>query len=276
MKKLSLFFSTLATVAFISCGTGNHSTESTESHQDSATTEHSDKKSAHGGAHWEYEGENGPENWATACGFADCRGSHQSPIDLNAETAEDVDVPLSLTYISSTGCSFINNGHTVQVNFTENADNKLEIDGKTFSLKQFHFHCPSEHTVKGVAYPMEVHLVHKTAEGEIAVVGIFFNEGEENPFIQSILDKLPATAEVENEIAIEINPSLLLPKVKLPFTYSGSLTTPPCSEGVNWFVMKEAITISADQLEKFKQAMPENNARPVQQLNDRKIKEDIK
>jgi len=226
------------------------------------------------GAHWEYTGEAGPDKWGDlAEEYATCKtGKAQSPIDL--KDAIEADLPkLSFNY-KAVPLKVLNNGHTIQVD--QKGAGSAKIDGKDYDLLQFHFHDPSEHTAAGKAYPMEVHLVHKNAEGRLAVVGVFIKEGKENAALKAAWDNMPDKGGVEKAVdGATINSTDLLPKSKGDFQrYHGSLTTPPCSEGVLWTVLKDPIEMSAAQVQKFKATVHEN-ARPVQPLNDRfLLKED--
>jgi len=262
----------LALFAFVSCNSSNTKepvvTEDTTHHADTLHTEQT-----HAEVHWSYEGETGPENWKNICKGSNCQcgGTNQSPIDLSATTLDKGLKPLMLNYVVATNTELINNGHTVQVNIAPGS--KFMLDSSEYELKQFHFHCPSEHTVKGKSFPMEIHLVHANADGKIAVVGILTKEGKENAFLKACLDTIPdeANEKVSNSVKLDI--TKLLPVKKKYFSYSGSLTTPPCTEGVSWFVMKAPIEVSKDQLAALGAAMPPNNARPVQALNERVVKE---
>lgn len=252
----------------------NHEGHDHAAHADSATEEHGEHGDKHAKPHWGYAGENGPENWANLCkDYATCSGTHQSPIDITEAMVSDSLTELAMSYLETSGCNFVNNGHSVQVNFPETSQNKLTLKGKEFQLKQFHFHCPSEHTVNGEAFPSEAHMVHVSSDGEISVVGVLIKEGAENPFLAGILSQLPKKEGDKNDLTAAVVPNSLLPEDVKYYAYAGSLTTPPCTEGVNWFVLKTTIEASAEQIEILKSAMPANNARPVQQANERTIYE---
>lgn len=220
------------------------------------------------GAHWEYKGETGPEKWGDlAEEFAVCKtGKSQSPVDLKAGI--DAELPKLKFDYQAVPLKVLNNGHTIQMD--QKGAGKAKIDGKDYDLLQFHFHAPSEHTVDGKVYPMEVHLVHKNAEGRLAVVGIMIKEGKENAALKAAWDNMPEKGGEEKTVSgAKINPTDLLPKGGQDFhRYAGSLTTPPCSEGVLWTVLKDPIEMSAAQIDKFKTVVHEN-ARPVQPLHDR-------
>ncbi len=222
--------------------------------------------------HWGYVGEGAPENWGklkpeyALCGS----GMSQSPIDFNKTILAKLD-NITFSYKDSP-LKIINNGHSIQVNYEPGSF--ITVDGETYELVQFHFHAPSEHTVKGQFYDMELHLVHKNNLNEIAVVGVFMKKGQENKIIKVLWDNLPTELNKENVVsAISVNASGLLPKDRSYYHYFGSLTTPPCTEGVNWSVLKTPIEVSEEQIEKFKSVMGFNNNRPVLPVNKRFILE---
>lgn len=226
-----------------------------------------------GEVHWGYEGDEGPDNWASLSeAFALCgEGMAQSPIDITNATEADL-ADLEFSY-GETAVNILNNGHTIQVNYDEGST--VTIDGTEYNLLQFHFHHPSEHTIDGEAFPMELHLVHADADGNLAVVGVMLAQGDEdNEAYASLWDVLPAEetdGPVETEITLNV--SDLLPEERTFYHYSGSLTTPPCSEGVNWNVLTTPVMLSAAQVEAFMNIF-ELNARPVQPLNDRELEVD--
>ena len=216
--------------------------------------------------HWSYEGETGPAHWGDLSpDFHLCKdGQQQSGIDIPGVTGVDDLANIRFAY-EDVPLKIVKNGHTIQVNYA--AGSKAVIDGDAYQLLQFHFHTPSEHNKKGTSFPMEVHLVHKNAAGQLAVVGVFLKQGHYNDFIQKIWDNMPAQ-EGEVDVHTEINAAKLLPREREFFRYAGSLTTPPCSEGVKWSVMKDPIEVSEAQIAQFRAVFP-LNARPVQALNDR-------
>lgn len=219
--------------------------------------------------HWTYEGEEGPEHWGEHEVNATCStGVEQSPIDLVNAVAEDVgDVVFSY---QPSKINIFNNGHTIQQDY--DTGSSITIGDTVYNLAQFHFHTPSEHAVNGELMPLEMHLVHRSEAGNLAVVGVMLVEGEENPVIAELWSHLPTIATERRTIdAITFNAADLLPRdVGNYFRYNGSLTTPPCSEGVLWTVMDESITVSAEQIEAF-HAVFELNARPVQPLGEREL-----
>ncbi|MDJ0800809.1 MAG: carbonic anhydrase [Calothrix sp. MO_167.B12] len=220
---------------------------------------------------WGYIGQEGAENWGgLSAQFLSCKiGRSQSPIDLKSPISSDL-TNLKTNYKSSP-LKIINNGHTIQVNYESGSI--LMLDGEPYELLQFHFHTPSEHTVDGKSYPMEVHLVHKSEKGSLAVLGIFLKEGQENQALQPIWQKMPTKQSKETTISnIKIDAAALLPKSQQFYRYYGSLTTPPCSEIVNWIVFKEPVEMSRAQIKQFAQIFP-MNARPVQKLYRRFVLE---
>ena len=225
----------------------------------------------HAHIHWDYEGEGGPENWSkldpknTSCAI----GQRQSPIDIRDGIKVDLE-EIKFGYRPS-NFRIIDNGHTVQV---EVGENSISLTGKTYELVQFHFHRPSEEKVNGQRFDMVVHLVHKSDDGQLAVVAVLLERGNENPTIQTLWNNLP----LEKNLAVQppttqIDLTTLLPPSRGYYTYMGSLTTPPCSEGVLWLVMKQPVQVSQDQINIFSR-LYKNNARPIQPTAGRVIKED--
>lgn len=217
---------------------------------------------------WGYEGNAGPDNWGElSSDYLLCKdGQAQSPINIEATEGQAI-APIEFDY-HLTPLRVLHNGHTVQLNYEPGSG--ITVNGKRYELLQFHFHTPSEHAMNGDRAVMEVHFVHKSADGQLAVVGVMMKSGDENLALREIWHKMPRTQSKEQVIAdIMINARDLLPKNKSYFRYMGSLTTPPCSEGVNWFVMDEPITVSAPQAQQFAKAVHGNNARPVQAVNNR-------
>jgi carbonic anhydrase len=223
--------------------------------------------------HWSYEGEGGPENWGELdkANLACADGTQQSPIDIaNAKVADLPD--LKFAWTASDG-SVVNNGHTIQVDVK--AGGTLTIGATTYTLAQFHFHGPSEHTIGGKNYPLEVHFVHKDASGKLAVVGVLVGEGAENKAFAPIIDKLPSKENTPAELGTSLALTSMLPGVKATYRYAGSLTTPPCSEGVAWNVMAQPMTMSKAQIDAITSHFHEANNRPTQKLNGRELDLDI-
>ncbi len=223
--------------------------------------------------HWTYEGEEGPDHWGELMAdYETCStGTHQSPIDIVAPTSESL-TDIAFNY-EPTDLVIKNNGHTIQVDYAEGSS--ITVDGTEYMLKQFHFHHPSEHTIAGVIYPMEMHLVHADADGNLAVVGVLIKEGAaDNDAFASVWANLPAEEMEPTSIDYEtVDAAELLPTDHSYDTYSGSLTTPPCSENVKWLVLTTPIELSVEQISAFTDIF-ELNARPVQPLNDRSVTED--
>ncbi|MBX0310931.1 MAG: carbonic anhydrase family protein [Sulfurihydrogenibium sp.] len=215
---------------------------------------------------WSYEGEKGPEHWAQLKPeFFWCKLKNQSPINIEKKYTVKARLPkLSLYYKPAKESEVANNGHTIQINIKE--DNTLNYLGERYQLKQFHFHTPSEHTIEKKSYPLEIHFVHKTEDGKILVVGVMAKLGKANKELDKILNVAPAE-EGEKILDENLNLNNLMPKDKRYITYSDSLTTPPCTEGVRWIVLKKPISISKQQLEKLKSVMANPNNRSVQEIN---------
>lgn len=222
-----------------------------------------------GSGHWGYSGHSGPEHWGDLSpDFTTCKtGKAQSPIDIRHQKGRTLK-PIDF-HFETVGLEFVNNGHTLQVNLPKGSWSSIR--GERYELLQFHFHGPSEHTVDGRPVPMEVHLVHKNTKGGLGVVGVLMIEGQENKFIQMLWSNAPAAGKSMANAKIEINASQLLPADRSYYHYTGSLTTPPCSEGVNWNVMAGTISVSKAQIEAFNKLF-HGNARPVQPLNGRSVK----
>jgi carbonic anhydrase len=221
-------------------------------------------------AHWDYGGSGGPESWGQMKPeFSKCStGTRQSPIDIRDGIKVELD-PVRFDYKPS-GFRVIDNGHTVQVNV--GAGNSIEVMGRRYELVQFHFHRPSEERVNGKQFDMVVHLVHKDLEGRLAVVAVLLDRGAAQGVVQSVWNNLPLEKGEEVPARTQLNLNDLLPPERNYFTYMGSLTTPPCSEGVLWMVMKQPVPISAEQIGIFARLYP-MNARPIQSASGRLIKE---
>jgi carbonic anhydrase len=228
-----------------------------------------DKKDAHGSgekhaAHWEYEGAMGPENWGKE--FPTCgRGKSQAPLNIKGPF-EKVRFSVAPDYKQGQ-LKIVNNGHTIQVNVP--VGSKIRIDGRAYDLLQFHFHRPSEEHIDGKPSAMVVHFVHKNLEGELAVLGVMLREGNENPGIKTLWTHAPPKEgpEVVPD-GVMFNPANLLPREMDFFHYDGSLTTPPCTEKVKFFILKSQVNISKEQVSDFPFKM---NARPIQPANGRPI-----
>jgi len=228
-----------------------------------------DKKDAHGAgekhtAHWDYEGAMGPENWGKE--FPTCgKGKSQAPLNIKGPF-EKVRFSVAPDYKQGQ-LKIVNNGHTIQVNVP--VGSKIRIDGRAYDLLQFHFHRPSEEHIDGKPSAMVVHFVHKNLEGELAVLAVMLREGNENPGIKTLWTYAPQKEgpEVVPD-GVLFNPANLLPREMDFFHYDGSLTTPPCTEKVKFFILKTQVNISKEQVAEFPFKL---NARPLQPANGRPI-----
>ncbi|MDH4262475.1 MAG: carbonic anhydrase family protein [Spirochaetia bacterium] len=220
-------------------------------------------------AHWSYDGKTGPQYWGNLSqDYNLCKtGKTQSPIDIqNAESGNLKSIAFNY---NSSSLKILNNGHTLQVN-NERAG-FITVENGKYELVQFHFHTPSENKINGKSFPLELHLVHKNSQGELTVIGVMFEEGVKNDIIEKIWNNAPESSDKAATIeSVSINPLDILPENGSYYQFKGSLTTPPCSEGVNWYVLQTPAQLSKDQITKFTTFFGEN-ARPVQPLNERKI-----
>jgi len=222
-------------------------------------------------AHWSYTGDHGPSHWGDLePDYATCSaGQHQSPIDIKGARKDVSLQPIQFDY-HPVPLKVINNGHTIQVNY--DSGSAVIVAGKAYPLIQFHFHKPSEEEIAGTQFDMVVHLVHKLGD-QLLVVGVLVQSGSENPLTRTLWANLPAAEGKESEVAgVTINAAGLLPAERNYYTFDGSLTTPPCAEGVHWYVMKTPIHFSAAQVAAFARIYP-MNARPIQPGNGREIRE---
>ena len=217
--------------------------------------------------HWGYEGDNGPEHWGAS--FPICaKGKKQSPLNIVGPFEKSKDT-IAVAYKEGP-LKILNNGHTIQVNVEPGS--KLTVNKDEFELLQFHFHRPSEEQIDGKNSAMVAHFVHKSAAGKLAVIGVLLNEGKDNAAIKTLWANLPPKEGEEHVPAkVKFNPSALMPASMSYYAYEGSLTTPPCTEGVNFYILKTGVDVSKAQVAKFPFKM---NARPVQNLNGRKISAD--
>lgn len=236
------------------------------------------------GVSWGYSGNIGPEHWGkdfTMCGM----GKNQAPIDIvDTRTLNISELVTNQNTVGSRPAGFlkiefdykevplkiINNGHAVEVEYDPGS--KVTVHGKTRALKQFHFHSPSENQIGGESFPMEVHLVHADEDNNLTVIALMFTEGKPNPFIEKLWAHMPEQIGRQFVFANEkINVMDMLPRDKKYYFYNGSLTTPPCSEGVAWLVLKEPIEVSKKQIELFRSTMGFANNRPTQPQNTRVV-----
>lgn len=220
--------------------------------------------------HWDYQntGHSGPAHWGDLEeGFAGCKlGKVQSPIDIRGAKKAKLE-PIGFNYAAGPA-EVVNNGHTVQVNLA--AGGSIKLHNTEYKLLQFHFHTPSEEKVNGQSYPLVAHFVHKNDAGKLAVVAVLFKEGAANGPLKAVFDSLPAKAGETKALDGGLDPAAILPAQRGYYAYRGSLTTPPCSEGVRWQVLKDSVTLSPAQLSAFQKLYP-MNARPVQPLNGRAL-----
>lgn len=225
---------------------------------------------AHAGPHWSYTGPAGPRQWAQLDpSFEACaRGARQSPIDIR--DAVKADLPALEFQYGAGEPSIVNNGHTVQVDLP--AGHSLQVGDKTYELLQFHFHTPSEEKIAGRHAAMVVHFVHRSAAGELGVVGVLIRPGKSNAAYGPIFEHLPRRGERITVDGLRLHLPALLPADKRYYAFEGSLTTPPCSEGVQWMVLKAPVHLGADQIKAFRRIY-NANARPIQPGNGRVIKE---
>jgi carbonic anhydrase len=251
--------------------TDDHGSSSSGSSHATTTKAGAKASGATGGdekPHWTYTGSTGAASWGTLDpAYATCsKGVAQSPIDLGQTKKADLpDLDMSYKAVAGT---VVDNGHTIQVDVKPGS--KVKIDGTEFELAQFHFHGPAEHTVGGRTFPLELHLVHKTPAGKLAVIGVLVTTGEENPAFTPVLSNLPSAENVGKAIG-DIDPAKMLPSLRATYRYTGSLTTPPCTEGVAWNVMAQPISMSKAQLDMLTKAFHEPNNRPVQPLGSRDV-----
>jgi carbonic anhydrase len=232
---------------------------------------------------WSYEGETAPERWGkidpkfVMCGI----GKNQSPVDMDGLIEARLK-PLKLNYSAGVAdirnhghvppadaTEILNNGHTVQVNYAPGST--IIVDGRSFELQQFHFHSPSEHRLRAKSFPLEAHLVHADKAGNLAVVAIMFADGAPNPFLSKLWNKMPPNKGAATKLQAGLNVIDLLPANKGYYRVNGSLTTPPCTEGVRWLVMKSVATASKSQVEQFVKAVGHPNNRPLQAVNARPV-----
>lgn len=221
------------------------------------------------GAKWSYEGKTGPLNWGhldpayRACS----EGKEQSPIDIRGAHLNKNLQPIEFHYVSG-GMTLFNNNHTVQV--TPAAGSYIVVGGVRYDLVQFHFHHPGEEAVKGKLPDMSLHLVHKSADGKFAVVAVRLNEGNANAVLAGLWPHLPKTDGATDKMSESMSPAGLLPAERGYWTYEGSLSAPPCTEGVRWFVFEQQVEISREQLRSFA-ALFKVNSRLMQATHGRRI-----
>jgi len=220
---------------------------------------------------WNYSDQFGPNHWGDlSADFTTCKtGRHQSPIDIRNPKKADLP-PIRFDYRPSP-LHIIDNGHTIMINYAPGS--VMLVGGKKYVLQQFHFHRPSEERVNGKSFAMTVHLVHADEEGHLAVVAVLLQQGADNALVHELWQELPKEKEKEaRKDNIQIDVSQIVPLDHRYYTFSGSLTTPPCSENIRWFVLEHPATVSAEEIKKFS-GLYRNNARPTQPLYDRIVLE---
>lgn len=221
---------------------------------------------------WSYQGKTGPAQWA---GLSDAYGTceegyMQSPIDIR--TSVKALLPPLKTDYRPEQATVVNNGHTVQVNLA--GDSALTLNGDAYTLRQFHFHVPSENRINGQTFPGEMHLVHQSENDSLAVIAVMIEEGDTNEALASVIRDAPAgPSEGGVVLARAFDASRLLPQDQHYFAFDGSLTTPPCSEGVSWRVLKQPVSLSEEQIRQLEDIMPRHNARPLQSVGGRIVVE---
>lgn len=221
--------------------------------------------------HWSYEGKEGPKHWGSlAPAFTTCETGHnQSPIDIRHPKAANLP-ELKIDY-KAVPLSIIDNGHTIMVNYAPGST--LTVGNKTYSLKQFHFHHPSEEHIFGKGFDMVGHLVHADTDGHLAVVAVLFKVGASNPLLETLWKNIPQEKNKTVEVStVSVNVIDLMPSQHGYYAYSGSLTTPPCTEGVNWYILKSTSSLSNEQLATIMKLYPHDD-RPTQKLNHREVLE---
>lgn len=226
-------------------------------------------------AEWSYRGSNGPEHWGkfgAACENVD--SSHESPIAIDTSTAQmGTAAQKVVTHYAPAAFDIENNGHTIEAIPEDPAADSIEVNGKTYELQQFHLHASSEHTIDGRTAPAELHLVHKAEDGSMLVLGVMLQAGPASTALDEFFSSITTTvSEKGTPLSHKIDPSALIPADGMSVQYDGSLTTPPCTEGVRWNVYLTPVTVSAEELAAFTDVYPDNH-RPVQPLHDRTLTE---
>ncbi|HKW82090.1 MAG TPA: carbonic anhydrase family protein [Casimicrobiaceae bacterium] len=223
-------------------------------------------------AGWSYSGKTGPTHWAKLDrSFAACgSGQAQSPIDIPDADARKGDLPALLFNYKPSPLDIVDDEHAIEVHYAPGS--VVSVAGKRYELQQIRFRHPSEHKIGGKGHDMEAQLVHKSADGKLAVVAVFLDAGKDNKAMKTLAANLPSEKGKERKLdAVGFNALDLLPGDKGYYSFAGSLTTPPCTEGVTWFVLKTPVQLTADEMARLIRATSDN-ARPVQPVNGRDIK----
>ena len=216
---------------------------------------------------WAYSGSNGPDHWGSLNpDYALCgQGKNQSPINVTA-AIEGALEPLSFNYYQQVA-TLENNGHTIQANIP--SGNSVSLDLADFELKQFHFHSPAEHQIEGQEFPLELHFVHANSQSQLLVIAVLYQLGEPNRAIEALWESMPADQDAK--AGMPIDPGNYLPADRSYYRVNGSLTTPPCSEGVRWHILKQTASVSAAQVDRLRAVLKQANNRPLQALNARVV-----
>ena len=264
---LTLLFAASAAATVAGCGSSGTTGSTTTAAEDAQPP---DAEAEHG--HFSYSGAEGPAHWGSLNpDWAKCSdGKRQSAINLSAPARANYP---AITYsYQPEPFEVVNNGHAIEVQ-ADQSRSSVELSGKTYVLDQFHLHAPSEHKLNGHLMPMEIHIVHQTPDKQLAVVAVFVVPGKANPAFDQIVSKLPAKEGETTKLEAMLDPQQLIPSGSaIAYRYTGSLTTPPCTEGVTWTVYQKPITASPAQIDAIK-AIYDNNARPVQARNGRSLRQ---
>ncbi|MCI5125431.1 MAG: carbonic anhydrase family protein [Candidatus Electrothrix sp. AR5] len=224
---------------------------------------------ASGGGHWGYTGDAAPEHWSsldpayTLC----ASGANQSPIDLTNFTEAELE-PIKFNYTGLV-TEVAHTNHAIQAKYT--AGSTIKVNGKIFALKQIDFHAPSEHLINGGQVPVEAHFVHADNDGNFAIIAVLYTLGNEHAELKKIWQQMPAEAGKKTGMASQVRAGELMPENKEYYRFNGSLTTPPCTEGVLWMVMKNPVPVGEKQIKKLVQVLKHSNNRPMQPVNARLV-----
>jgi len=221
--------------------------------------------------HWGYTGKQSAEHWGELSSkYALCSsGVNQSPINIITSSVIEAELPPLVVNSNINDFDMINNGHSIQANIK--GDNTFTNDDGTFNLLQFHFHAPSEHTIDGKSFPFEAHFVHADQDGRFAVIGVMFEVGKSNPELAQMWKNMPTANQSKSTLIHALTKIKLLPEEKSYYRYNGSLTTPPCTEGVRWYILKDTIEASQAQIDKFHNIIGTDTNRPTLPINARVI-----
>ena len=275
MNRMIPFYSSGLLLMLIACNQPKSHDSANQALQDSVKTQPANAQHAH----WTYSGEEGPAHWGDLDPVYNlcAGGKSQSPVNIEQSAAKGssswkLDYKTTSLQIAHHEHidEILNNGHTIQVTVDEGST--LTLNGKVYHLKQFHFHTPSEHTINGQQAPMEMHWVHQSDDAALAVMSVLFKESATaNKDYEALIANLPAQKGQKLEIEdLNLDLDVHLPDDNFAWHYTGSLTTPPCTENVQWLVLREQIPLSKEQINAFSSRIGPNN-RPVQPLNDRVI-----